>query len=180
MTLHMVAEHTATHAKRDDGRPTQELAGDDPKTRLDQASSRTRNNAGDVHVGKNDLDVGTEDQVNEFGSTSWIATASSSSRHLAWTAIDCILDRDGCSSHHGTQRYSEASSTSWTVAALGVIMAIILFSFRTAWIATATLSSRQTYFPFWSFSLACDKQRRRRGPKRLNSGEVLAHCYSHV
>ena len=29
-------------------------------------------------------------------------------------------------------------------AALGVIMAIILFSFRTAWIATATLSSRQT------------------------------------
>ena len=42
MTLNMVAEHTATHAKRDDGRLTQELAGDDPKTRHDQASSRTR------------------------------------------------------------------------------------------------------------------------------------------
>ena len=64
MTLNMVAERTATHAKRDDGQPTQELAGDDPRTDT-FPNTHGLDNAG---VGKNDLDVGTEDQVNEFGS----------------------------------------------------------------------------------------------------------------
>ena len=35
-------------------------------------------------------------------------------------------------------------------------------------------------FSLLEFSLACGKQRRRSGPKRLNSGEVPARCYSHV
>ena len=62
---------SATHwcAKRDNGRPTQELGVDDPRTVTTgprPQHAHGLDNADGVHVGKDDLDVGTRDQVNEY------------------------------------------------------------------------------------------------------------------
>ena len=55
----MFPEHAATDPRAGKRRP---------ENRHDQACSRTHGlDAGGAHVGKNDLDVGTEDQVNESG-----------------------------------------------------------------------------------------------------------------